>query len=49
MPVQKSQFRLEIVAQQAKNESQVISAQNDIAIGLLNLKQTINTDPRFKY
>ncbi|MCO5277574.1 MAG: TolC family protein [Saprospiraceae bacterium] len=37
--------RLEIVAQQAKNESQVISAQNDIAIGLLNLKQTINIDP----
>ncbi|MCO6461791.1 MAG: TolC family protein [Saprospiraceae bacterium] len=37
--------RLEIVAQQANNESQVIKAENDIRIGLLNLKQLMNVDP----
>lgn len=38
--------RLEIVAQQAQNDAQIITAQNDITIGLLNLKQLMFVDAK---
>ena len=38
--------RLEIVAQQAQNESQIIAAENDITNGLLNLKQLMFVDAK---
>lgn len=41
--------RLEIVAQQAQNESQIITSENDIANGLLNLKQLMNVDPGLQF
>lgn len=37
--------RLEIVAQLAQNEVSIIAAENDIAVGLLNLKQLMMVDP----
>ena len=36
--------RLDILAQQAQNETQIITAENDIANGLLNLKQLMFVD-----
>ncbi len=36
--------RLDIVAQAAQNELQIITAENDISNGLLNLKQLMNVD-----
>lgn len=37
--------RLDIVAQQANNEAQIITTENDLAIGFLNLKQLMNVAP----
>ncbi|MBK8355878.1 MAG: hypothetical protein IPL13_11045 [Saprospiraceae bacterium] len=45
MQVQKNKnSRLDILAQQAQNETQIITAENDIANGLLNLKQLMFVD-----
>lgn len=37
--------RLELLAQQANNEAQIITAENDVTIGFLNLKQLMNIAP----